>query len=58
LRIPQVCAFRQPGGKQIERSVISSFQIAESMGFKGDFPQLGAPEGNGFPLTDHHAARL
>jgi hypothetical protein len=31
---------------------------AESMGFKGDFPQLGAPEGNGFPLTDHHAARL
>jgi hypothetical protein len=26
-------------GKQIERCVISSFQIAESMGFKGDFRQ-------------------
>ena len=24
-------------GKQIERCLISSFQIAESMGFKGDF---------------------
>ena len=24
-------------GKQIERCVISTFQIAESMGFKGDF---------------------
>jgi hypothetical protein len=24
-------------GKQIERCVISSFQIAESMGFKGEF---------------------
>jgi hypothetical protein len=34
-----VCAFRQPGGKQIERSVISSFQVAESMGFKGDLRQ-------------------
>jgi hypothetical protein len=26
-------------GKQIQRSVISSFRIAESMGFKGDFRQ-------------------
>ena len=26
-------------GKQIERCVISSFQIAESMGFGGDFRQ-------------------
>jgi hypothetical protein len=26
-------------GKQIERCVISSFQVAESMGFKGDFRQ-------------------
>jgi hypothetical protein len=26
-------------GKQIERCVISTFQIAESMGFKGDFRQ-------------------
>jgi hypothetical protein len=25
-------------GKQIERCVISTFQVAESMGFKGDFP--------------------
>ena len=27
-------------GKQIERCVISTFQIAESMGFKGEFRQL------------------
>jgi hypothetical protein len=27
------------GGKQIERCVISTFQVAESMGFKGDFRQ-------------------
>jgi hypothetical protein len=26
-------------GKQIERCVISTFQVAESMGFKGDFRQ-------------------
>jgi hypothetical protein len=26
-------------GKQIERCVISTFQIAESMGFKGEFRQ-------------------
>jgi len=26
-------------GKQIERCLISTFQIAESMGFKGDFRQ-------------------
>ena len=32
---------KQPrkSGKQIERCVIASFQIAESMGFKGDFQQ-------------------
>ena len=29
----------QPDGKQIERCVISTFQVAESMGFKGDFRQ-------------------
>jgi hypothetical protein len=27
------------GGKQIERCLISTFQVAESMGFKGDFRQ-------------------
>jgi hypothetical protein len=27
------------GGKQIERCIISTFQVAESMGFKGDFRQ-------------------
>jgi ATP-dependent DNA ligase len=32
-----VCAFHQPGGKQIERSVISSFQVAGS--------QTWSPEG-------------
>jgi hypothetical protein len=34
-------AFQQSaaGGKQIERWVISTFQIAESLGFKGMFRQ-------------------
>ncbi|HEY5742811.1 MAG TPA: hypothetical protein VIS99_09745 [Terrimicrobiaceae bacterium] len=27
------------GGKQIERCVIATFQVAESMGFNGDFRQ-------------------
>jgi hypothetical protein len=27
------------GGKQIERCVISTFQIAQSLGFKGDYRQ-------------------
>jgi hypothetical protein len=27
------------GGKQIERRIISTFQVAESMGFKGEFRQ-------------------
>ena len=27
------------GGKQIERCLISTFRVAESMGFKGDFRQ-------------------
>jgi hypothetical protein len=34
-----VCQRSGKSGKQIERCVISSFQIAESMGFKGDFRQ-------------------
>jgi hypothetical protein len=33
------CERAGKGGKQIERCVISSFQVAESMGFKGDFRQ-------------------
>jgi hypothetical protein len=35
------CACQRSGksGKQIERCVISTFQIAESMRFKGDFRQ-------------------
>ena len=33
------CERAGKGGKQIERCVISSFQLAESMGFKGDFRQ-------------------
>ena len=33
------CERAGKGGKQIERRVISTFQIAESMGFKGDFRQ-------------------
>jgi hypothetical protein len=34
-----VCQRAGKGGKQIERCVISSFQVAESLGFKGDFRQ-------------------
>jgi hypothetical protein len=34
-----VCQRSGKSGKQIERCVISSFQVAESMGFKGDFRQ-------------------
>jgi len=34
-----VCQRAGKSGKQIERCVISSFQIAESMGFKGEFRQ-------------------
>jgi hypothetical protein len=33
------CERSGKGGKQIERCLISTFQIAESMGFKGDFRQ-------------------
>ena len=35
----RTCETAGKSGKQIERCVISSFQIAESMGFKGDFRQ-------------------
>ncbi len=31
------------GGKQIERCIISTFQVAESMGFKGEFRQWEPP---------------
>ena len=34
-----VCQRAGKSGKQIERCVISSFQVAESIGFKGDFRQ-------------------
>jgi hypothetical protein len=33
------CQRAGKSGRQIERCVISSFQIGESMGFKGDFRQ-------------------
>jgi hypothetical protein len=33
------CQRAGKGGKQIERCVISTFQVAESMGFKGEFRQ-------------------
>jgi hypothetical protein len=32
-----VCQRAGKGGKQIERCVISTFQVAESLGFKGEF---------------------
>jgi hypothetical protein len=35
----RLCPFPGKGGKQIERCLISTFQVAESMGFKGDFRQ-------------------
>ena len=34
-----VCERGGKGGKQIERCLISTFQIAESIGFKGEFRQ-------------------
>jgi hypothetical protein len=35
----RTCEIAGKSGKQIERCVISSFQIAESMGFKGECRQ-------------------
>ena len=37
----RTCETAGKSGKQIERCVIASFRIAESMGFKGDFRQWG-----------------
>jgi hypothetical protein len=34
-----VCERPNKGSKAIEREVISSFQVAQSLGFKGDFRQ-------------------
>jgi hypothetical protein len=36
-----VCQHAGKSGKQIERYVISTFQVAESMGFKGEFRTNG-----------------
>jgi hypothetical protein len=33
------CERSRKGGKQIERCLASTFHVAESMGFKGDFRQ-------------------
>ena len=38
---PQACDSAGKSGKQIERSLIATFRAAESLGFKGDFRQLG-----------------
>ena len=35
----QTCQTAGKSGKQIERCVISTFQVAESMGFKGEYRQ-------------------
>ena len=35
----RACETAGKSGKQIERCVISSFKVAESMGFKGDYRQ-------------------
>jgi hypothetical protein len=37
-----VCERPNKGNKAIERKVIASFQIAQSLGFKGDVSRLGA----------------
>ena len=34
-----MCETAGKSGKRIERCVIASFQVAESMGFKGEFRQ-------------------
>jgi hypothetical protein len=34
-----VCEGPNKGNKAIEREIISSFQVAQSLGFKGDFRQ-------------------
>jgi hypothetical protein len=34
-----VCERGGKGGKQIERCLISTFRVAESMGFKGEYRQ-------------------
>ena len=35
----RTCETAGKSGKEIERSVIASFRVAESMGFKGEFRQ-------------------
>ena len=37
--IGRTCENAGKSGKQIERSIISSFRVPESLGFKGDFRQ-------------------
>jgi hypothetical protein len=39
------CEIAGKSGKQIERCVVSTFQIAESMAFRGEF-RNGAPSPN------------
>ena len=39
-----VCQRAGKGGKQIERCVISSFQVAESIGLQKRLPVVGAPD--------------
>jgi hypothetical protein len=38
-KIGECAKLPESRGKQVERCVISSFQVAESMGFKGEFRQ-------------------
>ena len=42
----QACDSAGKSEKQIERSLIATFRAAESLGFKGDFRQLGTPDAN------------
>jgi len=46
----RVCETTGKSSKQIERCVISTFQIAESMGFKGDFRRWEDRTAN-WPIT-------
>ena len=43
------CDHSGKSGKQIERCAISTFQVAESMGFKGESSPMGMRIGDCFP---------
>jgi hypothetical protein len=60
----RTCETAGKSGKQIERCVISTFQVAESMGFKGEFrqwehlPRIESDRGFLCPHSRSASARL